>query len=71
MDALLDLLVPGLAVVFIGEAAAGESARRGEYYADPRNTFWDDLYKSGVTIDFCLHVSGGCSLITVSVSPTS
>jgi TDG/mug DNA glycosylase family protein len=46
---LPDVLVPGLAVVFVGEAAGEESARLGQYYAGKGNTFWNDLYQAVIT----------------------
>jgi TDG/mug DNA glycosylase family protein len=38
-DVLPDVLVPGLAVVFCGNAAGKVSAQRGAYYAGPGNYF--------------------------------
>ncbi|MBZ5561455.1 MAG: mismatch-specific DNA-glycosylase [Acidobacteriia bacterium] len=46
---LPDYLRPGLKVVFVGINPGELSARAGHYYANPRNAFWDCLYKSGLT----------------------
>lgn len=48
-DVLPDVLVPGLAVVFCGNAAGTASARRGAYYAGPGNAFWHTLHEVGLT----------------------
>jgi double-stranded uracil-DNA glycosylase len=48
-DVLPDVLVPGLAVVFCGNAAGKVSARRGAYYAGPGNLFWPTLHEVGLT----------------------
>lgn len=48
-DVLPDVLVPGLAAVFCGNAAGKVSARRGAYYAGPGNYFWPALYEVGLT----------------------
>ncbi|HYH54872.1 MAG TPA: mismatch-specific DNA-glycosylase [Solirubrobacterales bacterium] len=48
-DVLPDVLVPGLAAVFCGNAAGKVSARRGAYYAGPGNYFWPVLYEVGLT----------------------
>jgi TDG/mug DNA glycosylase family protein len=48
-DVLPDLLVPGLAVVFCGNAAGAASARKGAYYAGPGNAFWRTLHEVGLT----------------------
>ena len=47
-EVLVDVLCPGLNVVFCGTAAGDESARRSAYYADPRNQFWSILAKIGL-----------------------
>ena len=49
MDVLPDILRSGLRVVFCGTASGNESARKGAYYADPRNKFWRVLYDTGFT----------------------
>lgn len=46
---LPDYLRPGLKVVFVGINPGEWAARRGHYYANPRNLFWDCLYESGFT----------------------
>jgi double-stranded uracil-DNA glycosylase len=46
---LRDYLRPGLKIVFVGINPGEISARAGHYYANPRNTFWDCLYESGLT----------------------
>jgi double-stranded uracil-DNA glycosylase len=48
-DVLPDVLAPGLAVVFCGNAAGKVSARRGAYYAGPGNCFWPVLHEVGLT----------------------
>jgi double-stranded uracil-DNA glycosylase len=48
-DVLPDVLVPGLAAVFCGNAAGKVSARRGAYYAGPGNYFWPVLHEVGLT----------------------
>ncbi len=44
-----DILDFDLAAIFVGEAAGAESARRGEYYADPTNVFWKNIHEAGIT----------------------
>ena len=46
---LLDLLRPGLRVVFCGTAAGAVSAAKGAYYAGAGNRFWPMLAKTGLT----------------------
>ena len=46
---LPDVLEPGLRIVFCGTAAGTVSARRGAYYAHPRNRFWPALHAVGLT----------------------
>jgi double-stranded uracil-DNA glycosylase len=48
-DVLPDVLVPGLAAVFCGNAAGKVSALRGAYYAGPGNRFWSVLHEVGLT----------------------
>jgi TDG/mug DNA glycosylase family protein len=48
-DVLPDVLVPGLAVVFCGNAAGRVSAERGAPYAGPGNYFWWVLHEVGLT----------------------
>ncbi|HET9591621.1 MAG TPA: mismatch-specific DNA-glycosylase [Solirubrobacterales bacterium] len=48
-DVLPDVLVPGLDLVFCGNAAGKVSARRGAYYAGPGNLFWPTLHEVGLT----------------------
>lgn len=47
---LKDIMPRGVTLVFVGRAAGNGSARRGHYYADPSNSFWDDLSQSGLTL---------------------
>ncbi|HSV01381.1 MAG TPA: mismatch-specific DNA-glycosylase [Roseiarcus sp.] len=49
MHVLPDLIQPGLKIVFCGTAAGTVSARRGAYYAHPRNRFWSALHACGLT----------------------
>jgi TDG/mug DNA glycosylase family protein len=46
---LPDILGPDLKVVFCGTAAGAASAKRGAYYAGPRNKFWKIIHKIGLT----------------------
>jgi TDG/mug DNA glycosylase family protein len=46
---LPDLLRPGLEVVFVGINPGLVSARRGHYFANPRNPFWRLLHETGLT----------------------
>ena len=46
---LLDVLEPGLRVVFCGTAPGAASARAGAYYAGPGNRFWVTLHEVGLT----------------------
>jgi TDG/mug DNA glycosylase family protein len=48
-DVLPDVLLPGLAAVFCGNAAGKVSARRRAYYAGPGNLFWPTLHAVGLT----------------------
>jgi double-stranded uracil-DNA glycosylase len=48
-DVLPDVLAPGLAVVFCGNAAGKVSARRGAPFAGPGNYFWPVLHEVGLT----------------------
>ncbi|HEV2791172.1 MAG TPA: mismatch-specific DNA-glycosylase [Solirubrobacterales bacterium] len=48
-DVLPDVLVPGLAAVFCGNAAGKVSARKRAYYAGPGNCFWPVLHEVGLT----------------------
>jgi TDG/mug DNA glycosylase family protein len=48
-DVLPDVLAPGLAVVFCGNAAGKVSAKRGAPYAGPGNYFWPVLHEVGLT----------------------
>jgi TDG/mug DNA glycosylase family protein len=48
-DVLLDVLAPGLKVVFCGNAAGTVSARKGAPYAGPGNYFWRALHEVGLT----------------------
>jgi G:T/U-mismatch repair DNA glycosylase len=43
------LLAPGLNVVFVGTEPGSESLRTKSYYANNRNSFWHDLFESGLT----------------------
>ncbi len=49
VDALPDLLRPGLDLVICGSAAGRRSADVGAYYAGPGNKFWRILHESGLT----------------------
>lgn len=49
MALLGDILPPGLKLVFVGEPPGDESARRGHYFAKRGNSFWGDLFESGLT----------------------
>jgi TDG/mug DNA glycosylase family protein len=46
---LQPLLKPGLSVVFVGTRPGTESLATGNYYANPSNSFYADLHKSGWT----------------------
>lgn len=48
-EILVDLLRPGLEVVFCGTAAGTASARAKAYYAGPGNAFWRTLFETGLT----------------------
>ena len=49
MNALPDVLRPGLRLVICGSAAGAVSAARGAYYAGPGNKFWPILAEVGLT----------------------
>ncbi|HEY8394890.1 MAG TPA: 5-formyltetrahydrofolate cyclo-ligase, partial [Thermaerobacter sp.] len=44
-----DVLVPGLAAVFVGLNPGRASAARGHHFAGPNNHFWRLLYEAGLT----------------------
>jgi TDG/mug DNA glycosylase family protein len=46
---VLDLLRPGLRLVFCGYNPSLASARSGHHYAHPGNRFWRVLFASGIT----------------------
>lgn len=46
---LIDVLAPGLDVVFCGTAAGHESAAKKMYYANRTNLFWPTLHDVGLT----------------------
>jgi double-stranded uracil-DNA glycosylase len=48
-DVLPDVLAPGLAVIFCGNAAGKVSARKGAPFAGPGNYFWPVLHEVGLT----------------------
>ena len=48
-DVLPDVLAPGLAVVFCGNAAGKVSALKGAPFAGPGNYFWPVLHEVGLT----------------------
>lgn len=48
-DVLPDVLAPGLAVLFCGNAASTVAARVGAPYAGPGNAFWPTLHQVGLT----------------------
>jgi TDG/mug DNA glycosylase family protein len=48
-DLLPDVLIPGLDLVFCGNAAGKVSARKGAYYVGPGNLFWPTLHEVGLT----------------------
>jgi double-stranded uracil-DNA glycosylase len=43
------LLTPGLKVVFVGTEPGPDSLRTDSYYANSRNSFWQDLHSAGLT----------------------
>jgi double-stranded uracil-DNA glycosylase len=45
----LDLLSPGLKLVFCGYNPSLTSGRSGHHYAYPGNRFWRGLFASGIT----------------------
>ena len=49
VEALPDLLKPGLDLVVCGTAAGNRSAAKGAYYRDSRNKFWSILAATGLT----------------------
>jgi double-stranded uracil-DNA glycosylase len=49
MEHLTDLLGKGLKLCVVGTAVTEASANLQAYYADPRNKFWDTLYKTRIT----------------------
>nr|WP_272211848.1 mismatch-specific DNA-glycosylase [Marinicella sp. W31]MDC2877737.1 mismatch-specific DNA-glycosylase [Marinicella sp. W31] len=46
---MIDLLAPGLDIVFCGTAKGTISARTGSFYANPSNRFYRVLHESGLT----------------------
>jgi TDG/mug DNA glycosylase family protein len=46
---LLDILAPGLDIVFCGTAVGPKSAQRQAYYAGPGNKFWWTLHRVRLT----------------------
>lgn len=46
---LPDILVPGLAAVFVGTVVGKDSAAAGHYYTNPGNRFWTRLHQAGLT----------------------
>ena len=48
MLTLLDLLRPGLRLVFVGLNPSEYSARDGHYFANPRNRFWPAFNRSSL-----------------------
>lgn len=46
---MIDLLQPGLKVVFCGTAKGRVSARMGSFYAHPSNRFYRTLFETGLT----------------------
>ncbi len=63
---LLDLLRPGLRVVFCGTAAGAVSAAKGAYYAGPGNRFWPMLAKTGLTPRQLRRTSSRCCSASAS-----
>lgn len=49
VEALPDLLKPGLDLVVCGTAAGNRSAAQGAYYKDSRNKFWSIMAATGLT----------------------
>ncbi len=47
---VLDLLRPGLKLVFCGYNPSLTSGRSGHHYAHPGNRFWRVLFASGITV---------------------
>ena len=48
MRTLPDLLGPGLELVFVGLNPSEYSARKGHYFANPRNRFWQAFNRSAL-----------------------
>ena len=46
---MIDLLAPGLKIVFCGTAKGKVSARAGSFYAHPSNRFYRTLFETGLT----------------------
>ena len=46
---MIDLLAPGLDIVFCGTAKGHISARTGSFYANPSNKFYRTLHDAGLT----------------------
>lgn len=49
LPGLPDILVPGLALVFIGSNPSIRASQTGHYYAHPGNRFYPLLFESGLT----------------------
>jgi TDG/mug DNA glycosylase family protein len=49
LPGLPDILVPGLALVFVGSNPSIRAGQTGHYYAHPGNRFYSLLYESGLT----------------------
>lgn len=49
LPALPDILVPGLALVFVGSNPSIRAGQTGHYYAHPGNRFYPLLHESGLT----------------------
>ncbi|KAJ9072882.1 hypothetical protein DSO57_1022586 [Entomophthora muscae] len=49
MDPLPDILVPDLDILFVGLNPGVTSSRSGHHFGFPKNSFWECLYKSGLT----------------------
>ncbi|QQM31790.1 mismatch-specific DNA-glycosylase [Martelella lutilitoris] len=48
---MIDLLAPGLRIVFCGTAKGTISARTGSFYANPSNRFYRTLHETGLTLE--------------------
>ncbi|TQR43339.1 G/U mismatch-specific DNA glycosylase [Paenibacillus popilliae] len=49
MDSIPDHLAPHLRIVFVGFNPSLRSGATGNHYANPRNRFWQIIYRAGLT----------------------